>query len=126
MSDHGVCVRTACGEIEAQHIKSFLEANGIPAEIEGEALRNTHGLTVNDLGAARILVPEELAEEALALLARADAGELALPEWGRNRRAEERGKLLPFPDANERDAREARKRREQADKNDKTGKTPER
>jgi len=91
MSDFGICVHTAAGEFEAQQIKAFLKANGITCRIEGEALRNTHGLTVDGLGAARIVVPDELADEARSLLAEADAGKLALDD-----EPEKGGDVLPF------------------------------
>jgi hypothetical protein len=91
MSDFGTCVHTAAGEFEAQQIKAFLKGNGITCRIEGEALRNTHGLTVDGLGAARIMVPDELADEARSLLAHAEAGELTIED-----EPAKGGTLLPF------------------------------
>lgn len=75
------CVREVNGDIEAQQVKAFLEAHGIPCEFRGEALRMTHGFTLDGLGAVRILVPAPLAEEAKALLAEVDAGRRRLPDW---------------------------------------------
>ena len=91
MSDFGTCVHTAAGEFEAQQIKAFLKANGITCRIEGEALRNTHGLTIDGLGAARIVVPDEFADEARSLLAQADSGELTIED-----EPAKNGTLIPF------------------------------
>jgi hypothetical protein len=74
------CVREVNGDIEAQQVKAFLAAHGIPCEFRGEALRMTHGFTLDGLGVVRICVPGPLVEEAKALLARADSGELQLPD----------------------------------------------
>jgi hypothetical protein len=71
-------VYTAEGEVEAQQIRSFLEAHGIPCAFHGESLRKTHGLTLDGLGQVDIHVPEEFLEQAKELLAKADAGELSL------------------------------------------------
>ncbi len=73
-------VYTASGEVEAQQIKAFLEANDIPCFFRGEALRKTHGLTLDGLGGVEIHVRETDVEAARKLIAQAEAGELALPE----------------------------------------------
>ena len=80
MASGGTCVFVAAGEIEAQQIRAFLDAHGIPSQFRGEALRKTHGLTLDGLGQVEILVPEEFVEQARELLASADAGELALDD----------------------------------------------
>jgi hypothetical protein len=72
------CVRKVNGEPEAQQIKAFLEANEVPCALRGEALRMTHGFTLDGLGVVRICVAEANVERALSLLALVDAGELAL------------------------------------------------
>jgi len=54
---------------EAMIIKGRLESEGIPALAQQEAVGSVLGLTVGPLGSVRILVPEPLAEQALALLA---------------------------------------------------------
>ena len=72
------CVYETEGEVEAQQVRSFLEAHGIPCVFHGESLRKTHGLTLDGLGQVAIHVPEEFVEEAKELLAKADAGELSL------------------------------------------------
>jgi hypothetical protein len=73
-------VFVASGEIEAQQIRAFLEAAGIATAERGEALRKTHGLTVDGLGAVDILVAEADLEQARELLASAESGELRLSD----------------------------------------------
>jgi len=67
-------VFVANGEVHAQQIRAFLEAAGVATVERGESLRNTHGLTLDGLGAVEIFVPAEHADEARALLSSADAG----------------------------------------------------
>ena len=74
------CVFVANGEIHAQQIRTFLEAAGVPAAERGESLRNTHGLTLNGLGAVEILVAEADAGRARSLLDSAEAGAFRLAE----------------------------------------------
>jgi hypothetical protein len=71
-------VFVASGEIQAQQVRTFLESAGITTAVRGEALRLTHGLTVDGLGAVEILVSEADMEQAHALLQSADAGEFRL------------------------------------------------
>jgi hypothetical protein len=78
MPSEETCVHTSNGETDAQHVRAFLEAHGIPSEFRGEALRNTHGLTLDGLGRVEVHVPIDRVVEARDLLARADAGELML------------------------------------------------
>jgi hypothetical protein len=80
MSDQGHCVFVANGQVHAQQVRSFLEAEGIEAVLRGEALSKTHGLTLDGLGRVEILVQDEDLERARSLLASADAGELRLPD----------------------------------------------
>lgn len=72
------CVFVANGEIHAQQVRAFLEAAGIPTAARGEALRNTHGLTLDGLGAVEISVAEADAPRARTLLDAAEAGEFRL------------------------------------------------
>jgi len=74
----GRSVFTASGEMQAQQVRAFLEAAGISSELRGEALRNTHGLTVDGLGMVEILVADEDAARAGALLASAEDGTFRL------------------------------------------------
>jgi hypothetical protein len=80
MKDEENCVYKTNGDIEAQQIKAFLAAHGIPCEFRGEALRMTHGLTLDGLGVVRICVPGPMVEEASKLLAQADSGEWTIPD----------------------------------------------
>ena len=72
-------VYVASGELHAQQVRAFLEAAGIRTSERGEALRNTHGLTVDGLGAVEIMVDESDEQRARSLLASADAGAFRLP-----------------------------------------------
>lgn len=76
--DEPVMVRLVQGEMAAEQLQAFLAANGIPTAVRGESLRVTHAFTLDGLGAVRIYVEAERAEEALALLDRVDRGELEL------------------------------------------------
>jgi len=80
MPESAVTVFVAQGEAEAQQIRGFLEAHGIPAVIRGEALRMTHAFTLDGLGRVEIQVPPGHEAEARDLLARAERGELRLGE----------------------------------------------
>ena len=75
-----VIVFMAQGEIEETQVRSFLSAHDIPTFVQGEALRKTHGLTLNGLGAVEILVAAEHEQQARELLAQAERGELALDD----------------------------------------------
>jgi len=81
MQDDTVVVRTASGEFEAQQVRAFLEAHDIPCELHGEALRNTHGLTVDGLGRVELRVPPAHAARAEELLASVDRGDLRIDDW---------------------------------------------
>jgi predicted deacylase len=78
METGGVVVFTAQGEVEEQQVRSFLAANGISTSVRGEALRKTHGLTLDGLGMVEVLVAPDDAERARELLAAVDRGELSL------------------------------------------------
>jgi hypothetical protein len=67
-------VFTASGEVEAQQVQGFLEAAGIATQLRGEALRKTHGLTVDGLGRVDVLVSSGDEERARELLASAESG----------------------------------------------------
>ena len=79
--DQGLrCVFVASGEMHAQQVRAFLEAAGISTAVRGESLRNTHGLTLDGLGAVEIRVAEADEDRARALLASAEAGQFRLSE----------------------------------------------
>jgi len=62
-------VFTANGEIEAQAIRSALVAAGIPAELKMEAAQQLFAVTVDGLGAIKVVVPAGRADEARAIIA---------------------------------------------------------
>jgi hypothetical protein len=74
------CVFVANGEMHAHQVRTFLEAAGIRAAERGEALRHTHGLTLNGLGAVEIMVAESDLRRARSLLASAEAGTFRIPD----------------------------------------------
>lgn len=80
MDTEDTCVHVASGEFDAQQVKAFLEAHGIPCEFRGEALRVTHALTLDGLGEVRIHVRPENLERARELLEQVEAGEMTLEE----------------------------------------------
>jgi hypothetical protein len=70
-----VKVYTTAGDLEAEFIKGFLHGQGIEATISQESVARTLGLTVGRLGQVKILVPEDKADEAIALLKEMESGE---------------------------------------------------
>jgi hypothetical protein len=82
MDEQMQCVFVANGEIHAQQVRAFLEAAGIPAFVHGEALRHTHGLTLDGLGTVEILVAPKDLQQARALLDSAEAGDFRLTDDG--------------------------------------------
>ena len=64
-------VYTAAGQIEAHIIKGKLESEGIPAALQYES--EVFALTVDGMGAVRILVPEPLAQKAREVIARTES-----------------------------------------------------
>jgi hypothetical protein len=85
------CVFVANGEIHAQQVRTFLEAAGISAAERGESLRNTHGLTLDGLGAVEILVAEADADRARSLLDSAESGAFRLAEDAENSSTDDGG-----------------------------------
>ncbi len=61
-------VYTASGEMEAHAVRSALEAAGIPAEIKMEAVQQLFAVTVDGLGAVKVMVPADRLEEALSIV----------------------------------------------------------
>jgi len=74
------CVFTASGQIEAEQVRAFLEASGIPSVLRGESLTKTHGVTVSELGRVDVFVSEADADRANELLASVERGDLQLSE----------------------------------------------
>lgn len=75
------------GELEAQVIRALLESNGITSILSGEALRITHGFTMDGLAEVRILVRAEDAERAREIIAA--KGMLMCPACGEPVRADD-------------------------------------
>ena len=69
-------VYTAAGRIEADIVKGMLEAAGIPVELSQESAGTVYGFTVGTMGLVEILVPEQRADEAKALIEAMQRGEL--------------------------------------------------
>ena|SRR5882672_2283083 len=88
----------ANGQIHAQQIRAFLEAAGIAVVERGESLRNTHGLTLDGLGAVEILVAEDDLGRARSLLDAAEAGTFRLSEDADNTSTDDDG--APPQDSN--------------------------
>lgn len=65
-------VYTAQGHLEANVMKSHLEAEGIPVLLKYESASFVYGITVDGLGKVHLWVPEELAEEAREVLGVSD------------------------------------------------------
>lgn len=69
MGNRYVELESLDGHHLADILKSYLQANGVPAEISQESYGSTLGITVGKLGKARVLVPESRLKEAQELLA---------------------------------------------------------
>ena len=80
MDEEMVTVWMVSGGPAEEQIRAFLEAHGIPTAVRGEALRKTHGFTLDGLGQVEIRVSADRAVEARELLERAERGELSLRE----------------------------------------------
>ncbi len=59
---------TVQGELSASVIKSHLESEGIPVLLQYESAGKVFGLTVDGLGEVKVLVPQELVEEAKRII----------------------------------------------------------
>ena len=75
--DSYVTVYSAHGRLDAETIKAFLEAQGIPVYIDQDTLGLIYSFTVGDLGSVGIQVRPEDIEKAKALLAEMDEGGFA-------------------------------------------------
>ena len=79
-----VTVYRSQGMLPAQVIKAKLESAGIPVFLKYESLGQIFGLTVDGLGLVEVQVPDEWADDALALV-REDAGD----DWPDEENAED-------------------------------------
>lgn len=72
------CVFVANGQLQAEQVRSFLQASGIGCILRGESLSKTHGLTLDGLGRVEVLVAGADADRAHELLASAESGEFRI------------------------------------------------
>ena len=70
-----VVICTVQGELTANVIKSRLESEGIPVLLEYESASRVFAVTVDGLGKVRILVPQNLAEEAKQIIEPRECGQ---------------------------------------------------
>jgi hypothetical protein len=75
MSEY-VQVYIANGQLDAEMVRGFLEASGIPAIISQESVGKVFGLASGPLGEVNVLVPVEHSQEALDLLNSMESGDL--------------------------------------------------
>jgi hypothetical protein len=61
--------------LQAQIVKGRLESEGIPVLLRYEGAGLVYGITVDGLGEARVMVPEDLAAEAQTIVADHEYGE---------------------------------------------------
>ena len=78
--DDWVVISTVQGQFEEAQLRAFLDAHDILTQVRGETLRTTHGLSIDGIGSVEILVQGANADRARDLIARAERGELALPD----------------------------------------------
>jgi hypothetical protein len=64
-----ITVHKTNGVTEAEILKNMLESFGIPARVSAEAIGRVLGMTVDGMGVAALLVPENRAREAQDILA---------------------------------------------------------
>jgi hypothetical protein len=69
-----VVIDTVPGDLQAEILRGFLEAQGIPVLLSQEGAGRAIGLSVGPLGEVEILVPEQNHLEAMRLLADYRAG----------------------------------------------------
>lgn len=77
MADKIVVVYQVQGRLEAELIKSYLEAYEVPAGLAQESAGMTYGLTFGALGEVDILVPAEYETQAKELLEEYEKGSTA-------------------------------------------------
>lgn len=77
-SDSGWSVVARVSTLEAEVLRAALETAEIPVRFLSETVGQIYALTASMLGEVRVLVPEDRAEEARALLA--DSRPIDFPE----------------------------------------------
>jgi hypothetical protein len=68
-----VVVKIVQGEARANIIRAHLESEGIPVYLKYESAGIIYGITADGIGEVKILVPQELAEEAKQIIEPQDA-----------------------------------------------------
>lgn len=63
-----VSIYKAAGQLEAEMIKAFLEAQDIPVTLNQESIGRTYGLSAGVLGEVHILVPDQHVVDAQKVL----------------------------------------------------------
>jgi len=63
------------GQLEAEMIKAFLEAQGLKVELSQESIGRTLGLSAGRLGQVKVLVPESQVTTAVDLLEAMERGD---------------------------------------------------
>lgn len=84
MNKRLVEVYRARGEGEAQIIKGLLESNGIPSLLQSNAAPSVFVFTVDGMGEYKVMVREEMAEEARQLIVVRSDIDSAPPSLGEN------------------------------------------
>jgi len=83
MNKRWVVVETVQGELQAEILRGFLEAQGFPVLLSQEGAGRAIGLSVGPLGEVEILVPEENQKDAQQILADYHNGLLEnTDQWG--------------------------------------------
>jgi len=75
-----VCIFKAAGQLEAEMIKAFLEAQEIPVTLNQESVGRTFGLSAGRLGEVQILVPDSRSDEAKQILKELFEGKFELSD----------------------------------------------
>ncbi len=63
-----VDIGSMANDSEALVVKSLLESHGIRVVMKSSLVQSVHPITVNGIGQVRVMVPEEDAEKARALI----------------------------------------------------------
>ena len=87
-----VCVYTANGQMEANVVKGMLESEGITVMLQYESLGIITGVTADGLGQVKVLVPQTMEAQALALLDEAIEEGPASEEDGEDEEEDEAGR----------------------------------
>ncbi len=80
MSGDWVVVAVVQGQFEESQLRAFLAGHDVPTQVQGETLRTTHGLSMDGLGSVEIFVKATDADTARDLIAKAERGELTIPD----------------------------------------------